>query len=84
MPRIATTVITSWQTALKWTADCQALRLGCQEYIRSGQACGNPLSNLDSLTVAFRVMAILFVAIRALKAVDCHNLQDTFECGARD
>jgi hypothetical protein len=23
MPRIATTGITSWQNALKWTADCQ-------------------------------------------------------------
>jgi hypothetical protein len=28
MPRIATT-ITSWQTALKWTADCQVPRSGC-------------------------------------------------------
>jgi hypothetical protein len=34
-----------WQTALKWTADCQAPRSGCKEYVRSGQACGNPLSN---------------------------------------
>jgi hypothetical protein len=42
MPRIATTGITSWQAALKWTADCQAPRTGCQEYMRSGQACGNP------------------------------------------
>jgi hypothetical protein len=48
MPRIATTGINSWQTTLKWTADCQALRSGCQEYMRSGQACGNPLLNLDS------------------------------------
>jgi hypothetical protein len=48
MPRIATTGITHWQNALKWTADCQVLRSGCQEYMRSGQACGNPLSNLDS------------------------------------
>jgi hypothetical protein len=29
MPRIATTGITSWQTALKWTADCQVPRSGC-------------------------------------------------------
>jgi hypothetical protein len=48
MPLIATTGITSWQTALKWTADCQAPRSGCQEYMRSGHACGNPLSNLYS------------------------------------
>jgi hypothetical protein len=47
MPRIATTGIT-WQTALNWTADCQAPRSGCQEYMRSGQACGIPLSNLES------------------------------------
>jgi hypothetical protein len=51
LPQIATTGITSWQTALKWTADCQAPRSGCQEYMRSDQACGNPFSNLD-LTVA--------------------------------
>jgi hypothetical protein len=48
MPRIATTEITSGQTALKWTADCQAPLSGCQEYMRPGQACENPLSNLDS------------------------------------
>jgi hypothetical protein len=29
MPQIATTGITSWQTALKWTADCQVPRSGC-------------------------------------------------------
>jgi hypothetical protein len=45
MPRIATTGIAPWQTALKWTADCQVPRSGCQEYMRSGQACGDPLSN---------------------------------------
>jgi hypothetical protein len=32
MPRIATTRITSWQTALKWTADCQVF---APESIRS-------------------------------------------------
>jgi hypothetical protein len=48
MPRIATTGIPSWQIAVKWTADCQAPRSGCQEYMQSGQACGNPLSNVDS------------------------------------
>jgi hypothetical protein len=44
MPHIATTGITPWQTALKWTADCQAPLSGCQEYMLLGQACGNPLS----------------------------------------
>jgi hypothetical protein len=34
MPRIATTVITSWQTALKWTADCQILRSGCRGQVK--------------------------------------------------
>jgi hypothetical protein len=29
MRRIATTGITSWQTALKWAADCQVPRSGC-------------------------------------------------------
>jgi hypothetical protein len=46
MPRIITTGIVPWQTALKWTADCQAPRSGCQEYMRSGQAYGNRLSNV--------------------------------------
>jgi hypothetical protein len=48
MPRIATTWIAPWQTALKQTADCQVLRLGCQNYMRSGQACGNPLSEIHT------------------------------------
>jgi hypothetical protein len=34
MPRIATTGITSWQTALKWTADCQVLRSGCHSQVK--------------------------------------------------
>jgi hypothetical protein len=45
MPWIATTGITPWQTALKWTADWQALCSDCQEYMRSDQACEHPLSN---------------------------------------
>jgi hypothetical protein len=48
MPRIATNGIIPWQTALNWTADCQAPRSGGKEYMRPGQACGNPLSNLGS------------------------------------
>jgi hypothetical protein len=34
MPRIATTGMNFWQKALKWIADCQAPRSGCQEYMR--------------------------------------------------
>jgi hypothetical protein len=31
---IATTGITSWQTTLKWTADCQAPRSGCRGQVK--------------------------------------------------
>jgi hypothetical protein len=34
MPWIATTGITSWQTTLKWTADCQVLRSGCRSPVK--------------------------------------------------
>jgi hypothetical protein len=34
MPRIATTGITSWKTALKWTADCQVMRSGCRGQVK--------------------------------------------------
>jgi hypothetical protein len=34
MPRIATTGITIWQTALKWTADCQVPRSGCRGQVK--------------------------------------------------
>jgi hypothetical protein len=34
MPQIATTGITSWQTALKWTADCQVPRSGCRGQVK--------------------------------------------------
>jgi hypothetical protein len=34
MFRIATTGITSWQTALKWTADCQVWRSGCRGQVK--------------------------------------------------
>jgi hypothetical protein len=34
MPRIATTGITSWQTALKWTAHCQVPRSGCRGNVK--------------------------------------------------
>jgi hypothetical protein len=34
MPRIATTGITSWQTALKWTAYCQVPHSGCHGHVK--------------------------------------------------
>jgi hypothetical protein len=34
MPRIATKGITSWQTALNWTADCQVLQSGCHGQVK--------------------------------------------------
>jgi hypothetical protein len=48
--RIATTGITSWQTALKWTADCQVPRSGCRGQVKPvairsqihTSVCGNP------------------------------------------
>jgi hypothetical protein len=50
MPRIATIGRTSWQTALKWTADCQVLRSGCCGQVKPvairsqihTSVCGNP------------------------------------------
>jgi hypothetical protein len=39
MPRIATTGITSWQTALKWTADCQVPRSGCPGQVKPVAIC---------------------------------------------
>jgi hypothetical protein len=45
MPRIATTGITSWQTALKWTVDSCGMPSSALRLPQSSQACGNPLSN---------------------------------------
>jgi hypothetical protein len=50
MPRIAGTGITSWQTALKWTVDCQVTHLGCRDEVKPvairsevhTSVCGNP------------------------------------------
>jgi hypothetical protein len=50
MPRIATTGITSRQTALKWTVDCQVPRSGCRGQVKPvairsqihTSVCGNP------------------------------------------
>jgi hypothetical protein len=50
MPRIATTGITSWKTALKWNVDCQVLHSGCHGQVKPvairsqihTSVCGNP------------------------------------------
>jgi hypothetical protein len=50
MLRISTTGITSWQTALKWTADCQVPCSGCCGQVKPvailsqihTTVCGNP------------------------------------------
>jgi hypothetical protein len=50
MPRIATTGIALWQTALKWTANCQIPRSGCRGQVKPvairsqihTSVCGNP------------------------------------------
>jgi hypothetical protein len=39
MPRIATTGITSWQTALKWNVDCQVPRSGCRGQVKPVEIC---------------------------------------------
>jgi hypothetical protein len=75
MPRIATPGITSWQTALKWTADCQAPRSGCQ--VRSG--LWQSALKFRLLTVAICATVILFLAIRGLNAADCHNPRHKFD-----
>jgi hypothetical protein len=57
MLRIATTVITSWQTSLKWTADCQVPRSGCRGQVKPmairsqihTSVCGNPCDGYSIL-----------------------------------
>jgi hypothetical protein len=57
MTRIATTGITSWQTTLKWTADCQVPRSGCRRQIKPvairsqihTSVCGNPCDGYSIL-----------------------------------
>jgi hypothetical protein len=58
--QFATTGITPWQTAVKYTADWQALHSGSKEYIRPGRVCGNPLSNLDYCLWQSAVRSFLF------------------------
>jgi hypothetical protein len=57
MPWIATTGITSWQTALKWTADCQVPCSGCRGQDKPvailsqihTSVCGNPCDSYSFL-----------------------------------
>jgi hypothetical protein len=57
MPQIATTGITSWQPALKWTADCQVPRSGCLSQVKPvaihsqihTSVCGNPRNGYSIL-----------------------------------
>jgi hypothetical protein len=57
MPRIATTGITSWQTTLKWTADCQVPHSGCRGQVKPvaicsqihPSVCGNPRNGYSVL-----------------------------------
>jgi hypothetical protein len=56
-PCIATTGLTSWQTALKWTADCQVTRSGCRGQVKPvaicsqihTSVCGNPCDSYSIL-----------------------------------
>jgi hypothetical protein len=57
MPRIATTGITSWQTTLKWTAECQVPHSGCRGQVKpvaihsqiQTSVCGNPRDSYSIL-----------------------------------
>jgi hypothetical protein len=77
MPRIATTGMTSWETALKWTADCKVPRSGCRGQVKPvairsqihTSVCGNPHDGYSILS------------IRVLNAADCHNPRHTIERG---
>jgi hypothetical protein len=58
MLQIATTGITSWQTALKWTADCQVPCSGCRSQVKPvvirsqihTSVCGNPRDGYSILS----------------------------------
>jgi hypothetical protein len=77
MQRIATTGMTSWQTALKWTVDCQVPRSGCGSQVKPVAI----RSRFILLYVAILATVILFLAFHVLNAADCHNPQHTFERG---
>jgi hypothetical protein len=91
IPRFVTTGITFWQTAVKCAVDCQAPRSGSMESMRSGQACGNLLSNLDACLWQSAVWLCcniwhiaMVVAIGGLNISDCHDSRYTFERGASE
>jgi hypothetical protein len=83
MLRIATTGITSWQTALKWTADCQVLLSGCRGQVKPvairsqihTSVCGNPhdgysiLGNLRSKRCGLP-QSVAHILVRNL-AIEC-------------
>jgi hypothetical protein len=77
MPRIARTGINSWQTAFKWTADCQVPGSGCHGQVKPvairsqihTSVCGNPRDGYSIL------------GNPRSNAVDCHNPWHTFERG---
>jgi hypothetical protein len=69
MPRIATTGITSWQTALKWTADAKFRTLVAAVKSSLWQSA----LKIILLSVAIRTTDILFLAIHVLNAADCHK-----------
>jgi hypothetical protein len=81
MPRFATTGITPRQTAIKCTADCQALLLRWQRKPAARSGLWQSALKFRLLTLAIRSTIILFVAIRDLNTADCHTLQHTFEHG---
>jgi hypothetical protein len=86
MPLIATAGIASWQTALKWTPDCQVPRSGCQEYIHAVRSSlWQSAVKFILLSVAIRAMVILFVAISSLNAViaTIRGTHLSVECGIR-
>jgi hypothetical protein len=48
IPRTATTILSPWQSAFQCSADCQPPPSDLLQTLRAVQACGNPLSNLDT------------------------------------
>jgi hypothetical protein len=78
-PRFATTRITPWQTALKYTADCQAPLSG------SSPGLWQSALKFRLLTVAIRDADIFLVAILGDQTADCHSPRYTFnaECSKK-
>jgi hypothetical protein len=74
MPQIATTGITSWQTALKWTADCQVPGSGCHCKVKPVVIC-SPIHTSVCSNDDYSILG------NVLNAADCHNPRHTFERG---